>query len=75
MLLKDVPFAELAIGDRVISAKGKPGAITRLDHSSDPDRRLVSMVWEDNGQFSSSKFMAHNQMDSVEYLGRTKPAH
>ncbi len=61
----DVPWGDLKIGDRVISAKGIPGHISKLrPQEIGDDDNMVDFVW-DNGKTSTHCW--HFWLNKVEY--------
>jgi hypothetical protein len=66
----DIPWNELRIGDKVISAMGFPGVINKLVEQekyskSDSDRYLVGFAWS-NGNISPPNL--HYCLDKVQYV-------
>lgn len=68
--LNTIPFKNLKIGDRVISATGRLGKITKLDEQDD---NTVVMEWDDDvpGKHKVSSWY-HHQLDMITYLGAAK---
>lgn len=70
--LNTVPFENLKIGDRVISAKGRPGKIIILDELDDYS---ICMEWDDYipGKWKFKVSIGyHHQLSAVIYIGATK---
>ena len=61
--LNDVPFDELRVGDRVISAFGKNGVIVLINPDDD---NWVEIEWEDGGR---SGWYHPQWGDGVLYIG------
>lgn len=69
-MLSEVPFDQLQVGDKLISAKNNPGVITKLikkeDTTSKEDNE-ISMDWESG---SKSWGLFHFWCDQITYVGR-----
>ncbi len=69
--LNQIPFADLTVGDAVLSAQGKHGRIVELiPKEFDPrgEGDLISMEWETG---TKSPRHWHFWLDKVLYLGKT----
>lgn len=72
MKLNSVPWMELRVGDRVVSAIGNAGEIYELHGEMKTSRRArfdeIDIIW-DHGGVSSQIF--HMNADKISYIGRS----
>ena len=72
--LNSVPWEDLQVGDKLVSATNLDGEIVSLDDRdpTDPDRRYISMRWNGVKYVSINR---HYILDLVMYIGRDIAPH